>query len=105
MPKTLLGKLSIVLIVAMPVLFFLGGAFTNLIYSGVPAGNSILEDISARPALALTMLAGMVCGVLSFISGLLAIIKQKERAVPVYVSTAIGALLLVFLLGEFLLPH
>jgi hypothetical protein len=105
MPKTWFGKLSIILIVAMPVLFFLGGSFTNLIYRSVPAGNTILEDIAARPALALTMLAGMLCGVLSFVSGLIAIAKQKERATVVYISTIIGALLLVFLLGEFLFPH
>ncbi len=105
MPETKLGKLSFLLIVAMPVLFFVGGLLTNVLYKSVPAGNTILADMQARPALAYIMLAGMVCGVLSFVTGLFAIAKQKERAVLVVISTTIGALLIIFLLGEFLLPH
>jgi hypothetical protein len=46
-----------------------------------------------RPALALTMLAGMVTGISAFITGLLAIVRQKENAILVYISTTIGALL------------
>ncbi len=105
MPKTLLGKLSVGFIFAMPVLFFIGGSLTNILYRSVPAGNTILADMQSRPALAYAMLAGMSCGVLAFISGIIAIVRQKERAILVYVSTIIGALLIIFLLGEFLLPH
>jgi hypothetical protein len=55
--------------------------------------------------LALTMLAGMVAGISAFITGLLAIIRQKETALLVYVSTVIGALLTLFLAGEIVFPH
>jgi len=105
MPITLLGKWSIGLIIAMPLLFVMGTSFTNSLYKLVPAGDTILADIATRPALALTMLAGMVSGILAFITGLLAIIKQKENAVLVYVSTVIGALFVLFLAGEILFPH
>ena len=105
MPKTILGKWSIILIIAMPVLFITGTSFSNSFYKSTPAGDTIFEDISARPALALSMLAGMVSGIFSFISGLLAIMKQKENAVLVYISTTIGALLVLFLAGEILFPH
>jgi len=40
MPKNQLGKWSLGLIAAMPVLFFVGMSFTNLLYESVPAGNS-----------------------------------------------------------------
>lgn len=60
---------------------------------------------TARPALALTMLAGMVAGILAFIVGLLAIVRQKENALLVYVSTVIGALFMLYLAGEMLYPH
>ena len=53
----------------------------------------------------LTMLAGMAAGISSFITGLLAIIKQKEKAFLVYVSSIIGGLLILFLVGEILFPH
>lgn len=104
-PKTTLGKWSTGLIVAMPLLFLIGASLTNSLYKSIPAGESIWADISARPALALNMLAGMAAGILALITGLLAIIKQKENALLVYASTVIGALLLLFLAGEILSPH
>lgn len=104
-PNTTLGKWSVRLIVAMPILFFIGSLFTNSLYKLVPAGRTILADIAARPALALTMLAGMVAGISAFIVGLLTIIRQKEKAILVYVSTVIGAFLILFLIGEIIFPH
>ena len=105
LPKIKLGWWSLGLAVAMPVLFFIGMSFTNLFYKSAPAGGTILKDIVVRPALALTMLAGMVSGVSAFIIGLIAIIRQKERALLVYGATLIGALLIIFLLGELIFPH
>ncbi|MFC1711622.1 hypothetical protein ACFLZ1_03500 [Patescibacteria group bacterium] len=104
-PKTKLGKWSLGLIATMPVLFFIGTSFTNSLYKSVPAGRTILEDIVERPALALTMLLGMVAGISAFIVGIMAIIREKERAVLVYVATSIGMLLILFLIDEVLFPH
>lgn len=103
--KTTLGKWSIGLIIAMPILLIIGTSFTSSFYKSVSAGGTILADIAARPALALTMLAGMVTGISAFITGLLAIIRQKENAILVYVSTVTGALLILFLSGEIMFPH
>ena len=105
MPITTLGKWSVGLIVAMPLLFIIGTSFTNSLYQSVPAGDTILADIAARPALALTMLAGMIAGISAFITGLLAILRQKEYTLLVYLSSLIGALLVLFLAGEILFPH
>ena len=104
-PKNKLGKWSLGLIVVMPALFFIGTSFTNSLYKSVPAGSSIIEDIAGRPALALTMLAGMLAGILAFITGFVAIIRQKERTPLVYISTTIGMLLILFLIGEIMFPH
>jgi len=104
-PHTKLGKWSIGLIVAMPILFIIGTSLTSTLYAAVPAGGSIMQDIAARPALALTMLTGMTAGVLACITGLVAILNQKERSFFVFVSTAIGTLLIIFLAGEFISPH
>lgn len=78
---------------------------TSLLYASVPAGNTILEDIAGRPALALTMLAGMLSGISAFAVGLIAIIGQKERSPLVYIATVLGALMIFFLVGEFVFPH
>jgi hypothetical protein len=104
-PKTKLGKWSLGLIIAMPVLLSIGMSFTDSLYKSVPAGDTILKDIVQRPALALTMLSGIGAGVSAFIVGLIAIIREKERALLVYVSTIIGMLFSLFLLGEVLFPH
>ena len=104
-PRTKLGMWSVGLITAMPILFVIGSSFSSSIYESVRAGRNILEDVAARPFLALTMLAGMVAGISAFIVGLLAIVKHREKALLVYGSTVIGGLLMLFLIGELAFPH
>lgn len=104
-PNTPLGWWSLGLILAMPVLFTIGSSFTNSLYKHIPAGRTILADIAARPALALTMLAGMAAGISAFATGLLALAWRKENALLVFASTAIGALLILYLAGEIATPH
>jgi Na+/melibiose symporter-like transporter len=104
-PKTVLGRWSIGLIIAMPILFIIGSSFTNSLYKYIPAGETIPADIAVRPALALIMLAGMGTGISAFITGLIARIGQKDNALLVYISTTIGALLILFLAGEIIFPH
>lgn len=104
-PDTNLGKWSIGLIIVMPILFFVGASFTNTLYASIPSGDTILQDVTIRPALALTMLAGMAAGILAFITGVITVVAKKERSFYVYISTLIGLLLIVFLFGEFIPPH
>ena len=104
-PKTKLGQWSLGLIIAMPLLFAIGTSLADSLYASVPAGGTIPADIAARPALALTMLAGMLAGILACITGLSGILRQRERAVLVYLSSLVGALLILFLIGEVLFPH
>jgi hypothetical protein len=96
---------SVGLAIAMPILFVIGSSFRDSIYESVPAGGTILADIAARPALALTMLAGMAAGIAAFVVGLVALIRKKEGSLLVYASTVIGALLILFLAGEVVSPH
>lgn len=105
MPKTNLGKWSIGLILIMFVLFFIGTSLTDTLYESVPAGGTILADISSRPALALSMLLGMAAGFSALVTGLISILKQKERSLLVFASTLIGAGLTLFLIAEVLFPH
>lgn len=99
-PTTSLGKWSVALIVTMPLLFFIGSSLASTLYRDIAAGGTILRDIAMRPALALTMLTGIGCGLASFVTGVVAIARQRERALMVYISTAFGGLVLFFLAGE-----
>ncbi len=105
MPRSNPGKWSVWLIVVMPILFVIGSSLASSMYDSVAAGGTILADISARPVLALTMLAGMAVGISGFITGLLAIIKHKEKAFLVYLSTLIGGLFVIYLIAELAFPH
>jgi len=105
MPKTNCGKWSVGLIFMMFVLLFVGSSLTNTLYESITAGDTIFADIISRPALALSMLAGFGAGISALVTGLISIIKQKERAVLVFVSTLVGAALTLFLIAEFAFPH
>ncbi len=105
MPKTKLGKWSVGLIIAMFLLFVVGRLFYLKIYTSVSAGETILSDIAIRPGLGLSMLSGFASGIIAFIVGLTAIIKNKERSILAFIATIIGALLILFLAGEVIFPH
>lgn len=104
-PGNRLGRWSVGLIVLMPILFVIGSSFLSSLYESVPAGGTFLADIGARPILALTMLAGMAAGISGFITGLLAIVKQKEKALLVYISTLIGGVVTLYLVGLVAFPN
>ena len=95
-PTVALGTWTLALVILMPVLFTIGMSFTDTLYDDVPAGGTILKDILARPALSLTMLAGMAAGTVAFITGLLAIFKQRERSILVFIATLIAGLMVFF---------
>lgn len=104
-PKTGLGKCSVMLIVAMPIFLILGSFFTNSLYGSVPSGDTIFADIMTRPVLALTMLTGMAAGVAAFFTGMVAIVKKRDDTHLVCLATIFGGLLLMFLIGEIVFPH
>ena len=103
-PKTRLGKLSVALIIAMPIFFYIGMSFVNF-YESVPAGKTIPHDIMVRPGVALPMLAGFICGIAAFFTGIIGIIRKKDHSVFVFLSTAMGFLVLLWCLAEVLFPH
>ena len=105
MPKTKNGIWSLILVIVMPILLLVGPSFTNTLYAGVSSGDTLFQDIAARPVLALTMLAGFGCGAAAFITGLIALLKEKERTALVFVSTLIGALVILYLIAEIAFPH
>jgi len=104
LPKTILGKWSIALIVTMPIFFYIGVSFVGF-YESVPAGKTIPRDIVARPGVALSMLTGFVCGIAAFFVGIIGITKKKDYSLFVFLSTAVGFLTLLWCLTEILFPH
>lgn len=104
-PVTRQGKLSLIFLITMPILFSFGFSLARGFYSSVQSGETIIADIFKRPLLALSMITGHICGVGAFITGIQAITKKKERSIFVFISAMTGGLVLVFLAGEILFPH
>jgi cellulose synthase/poly-beta-1,6-N-acetylglucosamine synthase-like glycosyltransferase len=97
-PRTVLGRWSVGLIFAF---FFFLALFLIIAASGARGGDTFFSNM----ALALPMLLAAFCGVAAFITGLIAIIVSKERAISVMVAAVLGCNVLVFGLGEILFPH
>lgn len=98
-PKSKLGRYSIFAILLFVLFFILGRSIT--VVKGPFESPSFFND--PIPAV-LTIIAGL-WGVFAFFSGLIALIKNRERAIPVFISTLIGLFILIFWLGEILSPH
>ena len=104
-PRTKIGQWSVILIALWPFLTILGTVIVNLLYPGVEAGNGIIDDLSIRPALAITMLLGFASGVVGFTISLFSIFKKMERSLFVFLSALIGLFLVVLLFGELFIEH
>jgi len=98
MPKTRLGKWSIWLIIAFILLFT---TFQLLVASGQRGGATFFSNL----VLSVPMLIAGISGISAFFTGIIGIIKSKERSVLTFVATIIGFFILFFVLGELLFPH
>jgi len=97
-PNTTLGVWSVRLI-GSSVLFFI--VLSAFIASGQRGGDTFFD----RPALAFPMLFAGISAACAFFTGITSIIRNRERAVFVYISTTIGFFVLFFFLAEILFPH
>lgn len=98
MPKTSLGKWSVRLIIIFLSLLLI---FRLLVVAGQRGGATFFSNLW----LTIPALLMVITGASAFFTGIISIIKNKERAILVYLTTAIGLLILIFCLGEILFPH
>ena len=98
MPHTKIGKWSVGLIGAFFVLLL---GFYLFVSAGQRGGNAFFSESS----LTILLLLAFACGVAGFVIGIVAIAKQKERAMLVYSSVVIGALVTLWIASETYFPH
>jgi len=98
LPKTPLGKWSIGLIVAFIVFFM---AFQLLVASGQRGGETFFSNL----VLTIPILLAGTSGVFAFLTGLIGVIRNRERSILVFLSMVIGLFVLLFWLGEVIFPH
>ena len=97
-PKTTMGRWSVGSIGSL-ILFFM--LFQILVASGQRGGERFFDNL----VLTIPILLAGISGVSAFFTGIIGIIKGKERSVLVFMATALGFFVIVFWLGEVLFPH
>jgi hypothetical protein len=97
LPTTTLGKWSIGLVIAAILCF---AVFLVEIAAGFRGGDTWTWDWPTIPVL----LAGAFV-FSSMVTGIIGIVKSKERSVLVILATAVGLFFSLLVLGEFLFPH
>lgn len=105
MPKSNPGKWAVSLILATPIIVLLGGVLADNIYPDSATGDTILQDLSSRPLLTVSMLIAMTTGISAFIVGLQAIFKNKDQTIMVILATVTGGLFAAFLIADLLFPN
>lgn len=98
MPKTKYGKWSVGLILGFVLFLAIFFIVVKMDYRG---GDTFFSN----PLLAIPILISGICGVMSMITGVLALFKEKERSVFVYISILLGLFVSIFVLGEIITPH
>ncbi|OGY25560.1 MAG: hypothetical protein A2Z24_01735 [Candidatus Woykebacteria bacterium RBG_16_44_10] len=99
MPKTTLGKWSAGLIIAFFLLLATGMIVVSVFKQ--EGGETFLDNLW----ISIPMLGAGAVAIAAFFTGVVAIVRNKERSVFVFLAALIGLLVLIFVLGEFLSPH
>jgi len=97
-PKTTMGKWSTGLIIAF--LLFVA-VLAILVASGQRGGDTFFSNLT----LGIPGLLAGVSAVSALVTGIIGIVKSRERSVLVFLATAIGLYILIGALGEILIPH
>jgi hypothetical protein len=97
LPRTAPGKWAFWLAIGFIVLFVLLIILTT---TGQERGETFFSNLY----LAVPGLLAIVSGIAAFLSGIISIIFMKERAFLVFLATAIGLIVIVFMVGDLLFP-
>lgn len=103
MSQTKLGRWSVWLIIIFIALFIL-----VQIIAAVGRSLGAFDSTSLNVyqiLMPIIIIPAGICGIAAFITGMMSIIKSKERSKFVFFTTAIGLFVILFVLGEFLFPH
>ena len=97
-PKTNLGKYSLGLLI---IFFICLGIFFLFCRLGEKGGDTFFSNLKLTIPYCLAAIAGIT----SFFTGIISVIKNKERAIIVFLSIIIGSFVLFWVLAEILFPH
>lgn len=100
LPSTKLGKLSLKFVVG----YFLIFIFTAVVIIGLFKQEGG-ETFSDNLYLSIPMFSAFGLVIAAFVTGIVSIIKYKERSLLVYLPIALGLLIAFFIVGKLATPH
>jgi len=98
LPKSYPGKWSIGSLAAFVVFFV---TFQLLVASGQRGGETFFSNL----VLTIPILLAGAAGVLSFLTGIIGVIRNRERSILVFLAMLVGLFVLLFSIGEVAFPH
>jgi len=98
LPRSALGRWSVGLLAAFAVFF---AAFELLVASGQRGGETFFSNL----ALTIPILLAGTSGVLTFLTGLIGVVRNRERSILVFLAMLVGFFILLFSIGEVAFPH
>jgi hypothetical protein len=99
LPTTTLGKWSIGMGLSLILFFIL--SFAIIILGHQTGGETFLDNLY----IAVPMFLAGISGIAALITGIICILRYRERSVFVFMAALIGLFVLFLVLGEFLAPH
>ena len=106
LPKICLGKWSVGLVAA----FILISVVNSLVTPprtgpGAPVLPPSVAVVAMGILRIVALIIGLASGIAAFVTGLISIIKSRERSILVFSAVAVGFFVLIFCLGEVIFPH
>lgn len=103
MPKTRLGRWAMKFAGVFLAFFIVSPILVAV--QQQKAAEEFMANPFVRPFLIAIGLVAMASGLAAFVLGAISLFKYKERSRIIYIVTIIGLFAVLFLLGEFLVPH
>jgi hypothetical protein len=100
LPITKLGKWSLVLLLG----FFLLFIFTIVVIVGIfkqEGGESFTDNL----LISIPMLSAFGLAITALLSGIVSVLKYKERALLVYLLIILGLIITLYIFGDLITPH
>ena len=80
--------------------FVISTLSANTIYVSVTADDTLISDFTTRPLVSIPMLLAGLAALVAVVTGLVAIIKLKEKSLLVWIATIISSLLVLMTVAE-----
>ena len=80
--------------------FVISTLSANTIYVSVTADDTLISDFTTRPLVSIPMLLAGLAALVAVVTGLVAIIKFKEKSLLVWIATIISSLLVLMTVAE-----